>query len=136
MPDDAQYVAQSVVRLARRLRHERHTDLTPNQLSLLGILRKHGPQSPSAIATRENVKPPTVTRTLNSLVREGLVRREPDAVDRRQVVVSLSDKGEAVLAEERVHRDSWLAQRLAELTPDERRLLNEAAAILDKLAQS
>jgi hypothetical protein len=39
-----------------------------------------------------------------------------------------------VLAD-RDRRDAWLAQRLRELTPDERAILRKAAPILDSLAQ-
>ncbi len=112
MPTDSHQLARSVARLNRRLRQERQTDLTPTQLSVLGSLLKIGPATPSAIAAHERVQPPSITRTLTCLVDDGLVLREPHPDDGRQVLVSLSDKGEAVLAEERDRRDVWLGQQL------------------------
>jgi len=134
MPTDSHKLARSVARLNRRLRQERQTDLTPTQLSVLGTIRTLGPSTPSAIAGHERVQPPSITRVLTCLVDQGMAIREPHPDDKRQVLVSVSDKGEAVLAEERDRRDEWLAQRLADLTPAERKTLKEATALLEKLA--
>ena len=132
MPTDAQKLATSVARLNRRLRQERHSDLTPNQMSVLGTLRNHGPLTPGAIAALERVQPPSVTRTLNCLFDKGLVARAGNPSDRRQVVVTISDGGAAVVD----RRDSWLASRLAALTTEERALLRDATALLEKLVVS
>ncbi|MBW9206996.1 MarR family transcriptional regulator [Mumia sp. zg.B53] len=136
MPTDAQKLATSVARLNRRLRQERHSDLTPNQMSVLGVLRNHGPLTPGAIAALERVQPPSVTRTLNCLFDKGLVARAANPSDRRQVVVTISDEGAAVVDTERARRDSWLASRLAALPTQERALLRDATALLEKLVVS
>ena len=136
MPTDSQKLAQSVVRLSRRLRQERHSELTANQLSVLGTLRTKGPLTPSAIAAHEHVQPPSMTRTINCLDEAGLVTRGQHPDDGRQVMVTISAKGEEVLAAERARRDQWLALRMAELGPADRKLLREAAVVLDKLATS
>ncbi|GAA0204465.1 MarR family transcriptional regulator [Cytobacillus oceanisediminis] len=136
MPTDSQNLALAVARLNRRLRQERHSDLTPTQMSVLGTLRQMGPTSPSSIAARERVSAPSVTRTLNCLAEDGLVERAPHPQDGRQVVVSLSDLGEKTLAEERKRRDAWLHQRLTSLDARERAVLREAAAILTRITDS
>lgn len=136
MPTDSHRLARAVARLNRRLRQERQTDLTPTQLSVLGTIGLLGPCTPSAIAAYERVQPPSIARTLSRLVDEGFVLREPHPDDGRQVLISLADKGEDVLAEERARRDEWLARRLAELTAEERALLRQAAALLEGLAAS
>ena len=134
MPSDSQRLARSVNRLTRRLRQERHTELTPTQLAVLGTVMVMGPATPSAIAARENVRPPSVTRTLNCLTDEGYVLRGPHPDDRRQVLVRLSDKGEALLNEERNRRNAWLDGRLSDLTVEERTTLREASDLLERLA--
>jgi len=136
MPTDSQNLAQSVVRLSRRLRQERHSELTANQLSVLGTLRTNGPSTPSAIAAFERVQPPSMTRTINCLAEAGMVNRDPNPDDGRQVIVSISDKGEEVLATERARRDQWIARRFAELDASERKILRDATAVLAKLATS
>lgn len=136
MPTDAHQLARSVARLNRRLRQERQSDLTPTQLSVLGSILKLGPATPSTIAAHEGVQPPSMTRTLTQLLDDGLVVRTPHPSDGRQVLVSISDKGDAVLAEERGRRDLWLGQRLHELTAADRKTLREAAALMERLAHS
>jgi len=136
MPTDSQQLARSVARLNRRLRQERQSELTPTQLSVLGLIRKLGASTPSAIAAHERVRPPSITRTLGSLIDEGLILRDPHPDDGRQVLVSVSGKGEAVLAEERMRRNEWLSGRLAALDPADRATLRKAAALLEELAAS
>ena len=132
----ASSLRNSVMRLSRRLRIERaSTDLSLNQLAVLGTLRRRGPLSVGELAAAERVQPPSMTRTVNCLCDLGLVRREPHASDRRQVVVHLSDEARRVLDEDRRRRDAWLARQLPDLTPDERRLLRQVAPILERLAQ-
>ena len=134
MPTDAHQLARAVARLNRRLRQERHSDLTPTQLSVLGAIRELGRATPTAIAAHERVQPPSITRSLNCLVDDGYAIREPHPDDGRQVLVSVSEQGEAVLAEERERRDQWLAHGLAELTDPERATLKEAAALMERLS--
>jgi DNA-binding MarR family transcriptional regulator len=125
-----------VMRLARRLRHERGgDDLTLTQLSTLGTLHRHGPQTIGELAGAERVKPPSMTRTVNCLEELGLVRREAHESDGRQVVVAITPYAEAVLAEDSRRRDAFLQIHLADLTVAERRLLHKVAPLLDRLAQ-
>ncbi len=127
----------SVMRFARRLRNEREdTSLTLTQLSTMGTLARRGPITLGELAAAERIQPPSMTRIVSGLEALGLVDREPDANDRRLVIVRLSDKGKAMLAADRRRRDAWLNQRLRELTADEREALRRAVPILEKLATS
>ena len=127
----------SVMRLARRMRSERDPDnelLPVGQLSVLGTLKRNGESTVGELAVIERVQPPSMTRTVNCLDEAGYVVRRKHETDGRQVVVALSERGHEVLAADRRRRDVWLAQRLRELTPDERALLRQAAPILERLA--
>jgi DNA-binding MarR family transcriptional regulator len=127
----------SVARLSRRLRSERdptHELLPVGQLSVLGTLFRGGPSTIGQLAAEERVQPPSMTRTVNCLADGGYVVRRPHETDRRQVVVALSPQGEETLAADRKRRDAWLAQRLRELTPEERHVLRQAAPIIERLA--
>jgi len=125
------------MRLARRLRAERGDHgLTLTQLACLATLHRHGAMTPSDLAAHEKVQPPSMTRTVNGLAERGLVQRTPDPNDGRQVVVSLTDAGADLLATDRAQREQWLAQRLTDLSADERETLASAAVILDRLAGS
>ena len=130
----ASSLAVSVSRLSRRLRKERHSELSPTQLTALGALLRQGPLTVGALARHENVQPPSMTRTVNHLEELGMLVRESDPDDGRQVLVRLSEAGTDLLEAERKRRDAWLAQRLIELEPKERAVLREAAVILERLA--
>lgn len=136
MPTDSERLSLAVARLNRRLRQERDSDLTPSQLSVLGTLGQLGPTTPGAVAAREKVQPPSITRMLTCLSEDGLVTREPHPDDGRQVLVSVSKLGRKVLAEERARRDAWLNVQLRDLDRRERAVLREASAILERLAES
>ncbi|MET0930090.1 MAG: MarR family transcriptional regulator, partial [Aeromicrobium sp.] len=136
VPTDAHQIGRAVARMNRRLRQERQSELTPTQLSVLGSVRRLRSATPSAIAARERVQPPSITRTLSSLAEAGLIVREPHPEDGRQVLISVSDEGLRVLDEENGRRDLWLSHRLADLTVAERTTVREAAALLERLAQS
>jgi DNA-binding MarR family transcriptional regulator len=128
----------SVARLTRRLRSERdpENELSIGQLSVLGALFRNGACSIGELAAHERVQPPSMTRTVNCLEEAGYVVRRAHETDRRQVVIELADKGRTTLEADRRRRDAWLARRLAELTPEERSVLRQAAPILERLAHA
>ena len=129
----------SVARLSRRLRSERdpsHEMLPVGHLSVLASLFRNGPSTVGQLAAIERVQPPSMTRTVNCLEEGGYVVRRPHETDGRQVVVALSQQGEEILAADRKRRDVWLAQRLRELTPEERNVLRRAAPIIERLAHA
>jgi DNA-binding MarR family transcriptional regulator len=128
----------SVARLHRRLRMEHADDVGVSfgALAVLSLLRREGDHTIGQLAAAERVRPPSMTRTVTYLEGEGLVERRPHPTDGRQVVISLTEQGEELLAAERRRRDAWLARRLRELTPDERAALRQAAPILERLSHS
>lgn len=102
----------------------------------MGTLARLGPLTLGELAAAERIQPPSMTRTVSALEERGLVIREPDADDRRLVIVRLSDAGGRLLAADRRRRDAWLNHRLRELTADEREVLRRAVTVLEKLASS
>jgi DNA-binding MarR family transcriptional regulator len=135
----ASELRMAVMRLRRRLATERHPDneLSLGQMAVLGVLhRQGGALTVGELAAAERVQPPSMTRTVNCLEESGDVERRPHDTDRRLVVVHLSDQGRARVLADRDRRDAWLAQRLRDLTPEERAVLRKAAPILADLAHN
>jgi DNA-binding MarR family transcriptional regulator len=130
----------SVSRLARRLRVERQaeglTSLSDTQLAALAVLESHGAMTPGELAEHEKVQPPSMTRVIAVLEERSLVMRAPHPTDRRQVVLTVTEEGRALVVQARKRRDAWLAKRLKELTPEERAILRQAAPVLEKLSQA
>ena len=127
----------AIGRASRRIRAERgEAGLTDPQFTVLAWLTKEGPLTPGQLAERERIQPPSMTRTVNSLMELGLVAKAEHPTDGRQVVVSLTDAGVAEVDETRRRRDTWLADRLRQMTKDERALLVDAAELLRRIAAS
>jgi DNA-binding MarR family transcriptional regulator len=123
----------AITRTARRLRQEAGGALSPSQTAALSTVERHGPLTPSELATRERIQRPTVTRLLGRLEEAGLVARAADPVDRRSSLVSITPAGRALLARLRTRKDAYLATRLDALAAGDRRTLERAAAILERL---
>jgi DNA-binding MarR family transcriptional regulator len=75
-----------------------------------------------------------MTRTVGALVERGLVLRQDDPLDRRSVILSLTEDGRRSIAAIRRKRDAWMASRVAKLTPEEQDVLARATVILTKVA--
>ena len=125
----------AVMRLSRRLRQERDDQLTPSQLAVLGNVALHGPMTPGDLATMEHVKPPTMSRIIAGLEAEGWVARLPHPPDGRQCLIDLTERARNWIRTYREVRDVWLAQRMSSLTHEERRVVLQAAPLLQRLAQ-
>jgi DNA-binding MarR family transcriptional regulator len=127
----------ALTRLNRRVRQTRPVgDLTGTQLSALTSLQLAGAMTPRELADAERVRPPTVTKIVARLEERRLVQRTPHPTDRRQVILSATPAGRAMLAQFERAREEWLAQQLAQLTTDEREVLRRAAELLRRLAEA
>lgn len=124
----------AIMRTSRRLRTEATSEsIGPGQFSVLAILG-NGEHTLRQLADKEHVQAPTMTRTVNALEEAGLVGRQADPSDGRQVLVALSESGREVLRDTRQRRTEWLERRLAGLSSEERKVLREAAEILQRMS--
>jgi DNA-binding MarR family transcriptional regulator len=123
----------STARLARILRQQAGTGLSPSQQSVLFSVDKHGQLTLGRLATIEQVTPPTITRIVARLEEDGLVTREADATDRRVSRVTATAEGRRRLEHGRQRRNAWLAQRLVRLSPEEKSDLAAALPVLEAL---
>ncbi|HET7722701.1 MAG TPA: MarR family transcriptional regulator, partial [Acidimicrobiales bacterium] len=123
----------SATRLARRLRQESSTGLTPSLLSALAVIENHGPLTLGALADHERVAPPSITKVVTKLEADGLVERRPDPTDGRVSHVSTTAAGRALVEESRRRKTTWLAGRLHELGPEAQARLVPALDVLDAI---
>ena len=75
-----------------------------------------------------------MTRVVVALEGMGLVTRSPHPTDGRQVVIDLTAAAEELLGAEARAREAWLAERVQQLSAEERAVLRDAAVIMEKLA--
>lgn len=134
VPDLAELAVElrvAIMRTSRVLRTQAGSDVvTPGQTTVLGLLAKRGPQTMRQLADAERVQAPSMTRTVNALSAQNLVERTENPTDGRQVVVSVTPEGVAVLEESRRLRSAWLASRLEGLPDRDRAVMHRAAEIL------
>jgi DNA-binding MarR family transcriptional regulator len=79
----------------------RQFDLTPQQYNALRLLRAARPEPMPTLVLADRLvsRAPDITRMLDKLEQAGLVERIRPAENRRQVLVSISDAGVALLDE-------------------------------------
>ena len=123
----------SVARLARLLRQQDESGMTPTMTATLATIAREGPLTLGALAAAEQVAPPTVTKAIDKLEAEGLVERIIDENDRRVCRVQITAAGHQQIEANRSRRNAWLADQLAGLSADERERLAAAVDVLEHL---
>jgi DNA-binding MarR family transcriptional regulator len=126
----------AAIHLLRRLRVEDEAlGISAPRLSVLSVLVFAGPQRIGELARIEQVEPPTMTRLVDGLVRDGLAVREPDPDDARAVRVRATATGARTLRRGRARRIETLRARLATLSPTELAALGEGVEVLERILQ-
>jgi DNA-binding MarR family transcriptional regulator len=123
----------AVTRLHRRLRQHSAGGLTQSQASALASIGQLESPTLGALAARESVQPPSMTRVVAALEALGHVARVVDPADRRVARVTLTDSGRDVLQRSRSLRNAYLADQLRRLSPEERRGMGELTVLLERL---
>ena len=110
----------AAIHLLRRLRVEGEAlGISAPRLSALSVLAFAGPRRVGELAEAEQVEPPTMTRLVDGMERDGYVVREADPDDRRAVIVRVTPKGVRALKKGRAQRVDALAAGLRSLSPEE-----------------
>ncbi|HZP28351.1 MAG TPA: MarR family transcriptional regulator [Acidimicrobiia bacterium] len=135
---DAMTVVFNVIRLANRMVWDLEASVHRRRgwswagFRILFTLWVAGPLEPRALARLSAVTRASISSVLNTLERDGLVRRRRESADRRIVTVDLTATGKAQVASAfREHNDrerDWTAR----ITRAERR---ELAALLHRLLE-
>jgi DNA-binding MarR family transcriptional regulator len=94
------------------------------------LLAREGPIRSTDIAAAFSLAPRTVTEALDALERDGLVRRDPDPVDRRAKRVSITDAGQAAVRTSEPARIALLDEMFGALDDADRAAF---AIAMDKL---
>ena len=78
-----------------------------------------------------------MAQTITDLQADGMVGRRPDPIDRRCILIELTEHGRDTLREDRRRREGWLAEAIVtQLSADEQRTLDAAVPLLQRLTQS
>ena len=122
------------IRLLRQLRRQdAASGVSAPHLSALSVLVFGGERTLGELADAEGVRPPSMTRIVQNLERDGLVAREADVQDRRVARVRATPAGERMLREGRSRRVEALAGRLTTLPPEDQDTLRRAVDVLERV---
>jgi DNA-binding MarR family transcriptional regulator len=130
-----QLVLGRLVRQLRRSGSGRVGVSGMSALSALAAAERAGGLRCSDLAAVEGVSAPTMSRIIDSLTTDGLVRRAANPQDGRSSLVQLTAEGHAVLAAVRDDRGRYLLSRLGTLDGDQLRVLSDALPVLAQLAE-
>ncbi|HEX3786169.1 MAG TPA: MarR family transcriptional regulator [Pseudonocardiaceae bacterium] len=100
--------------------------ITLPQFRLLVVLSTHGAVKLIQVAEQLGVAPSTATRMIDRLISTGLVSREINPNSRREVVVTLSSAGRAVVRQVTQRRRRDIARIVARMPEQQRQGLVEA----------
>jgi MarR family 2-MHQ and catechol resistance regulon transcriptional repressor len=108
---------------ARLSRYFGEVGLTGSQFAVLEALYHLGPMCQRALGSKLLKSSGNITLVIDNLERQGLVRRERDAADRRYITVHLTEAGEARIAHVFPAHAAEITALLSALTEDEQREL-------------
>jgi DNA-binding MarR family transcriptional regulator len=127
---------EAFFRTTRRLRSragkQPFEGLSLPQYHLLEALRADDELTVGVLAEAAGVAPPTATRMLDCLARDGYVERRHSETDRRAVLVSLTPSGRIAVQAAHEQASAWRRRVFESLEPAER---EQAAALLNRLSE-
>lgn len=118
--DAVMLAAQALVGVAAQSVIEVEDQVTLPQLRVLVLIASRGTLNLNALAQEMGIHPSNATRACDRLVASGLLRRAESSVDRRNLVLELTDEGEHLVEELMKHRRDAIATVL-EQVPEPRR---------------
>ena len=124
----------TAVRLTRWLRlADPAPQLSGPQASALAVIVYAQKIRPSELADMEEVKRPSIARTIAQLTQKGLIERIADPDDARSVFLIPTKAGVTLIADGQRRRIEPLRRALTRLSVEERRIVVDAISILEKM---
>ncbi|HEY4431102.1 MAG TPA: MarR family transcriptional regulator [Paenibacillus sp.] len=97
---------------------------------VLGELNKKGPQKQTTLAKKLGYTPGAMTNIANRLIKQEMAERKYNEDDRRNVLLSITDKGKDVLKEAQLKGQELRAEMFQKLNEEE---LQQFLKIYEKL---
>jgi DNA-binding MarR family transcriptional regulator len=120
-----------VLRVGRHLRREtEELGVTSHQATLLWLVRMRPGLSLRELAKEEGISAPSLSAHIDRLEALSLIRRVRSSDDRRRVGLELTPEGRTTLRRVRARRTTWLAERIARLSDEDRERLERALPAL------
>ena len=131
----AEKLHSAALLLLRRLRTEGDArGISPPRLSALSVVVDAGPIGIGALAAAEGVSAPTMSRLVDGLERDALVKRTADPDDARGVLVRPTVRGRRIRTEGRRQRIRVLAADLQPLSREELDAIRVGAELIERVS--
>lgn len=124
-------VPMSMARIRTEMRAASPPDLSIPQYRILGSIFR-GQNLAGEIARHQGVSQPAMSKMIDSLVEKGLIKREHQGKDRRQIPLALTLLGEELFLKIRRTAQQELSQRTADLSARDRKELLQGLAVLER----
>ena len=108
---------------------------TATQCMILTELGRSGPVTLADLVRRINLDKGWVSRAVESMAQEGLLKKEPSPTDKRAVIISMTVSGEALCAHLNRTLDEQSDRILRRIPPEERQGVYRALALLAQALQ-
>jgi DNA-binding MarR family transcriptional regulator len=109
--------------IRQEMRSHRRADLTVPQFRALVFIRRYPDCCLKMVAENVGLSLPAMSRLVEHLVRQKLVRRRADAGDRRHVCLSVTARGRAAHEASLRAAEAGLTEALASLSPADHALI-------------
>lgn len=130
----ADRLVRSAVILTRWLRAaDPSPRLSGPQASALALIVNNKGITPSALAQLEEVKRPTIARTIAELQAMGLISRRKDPTDGRSVSLVATKQGHALFDAGQQRRLRPLAEALRSVSEADRQRIEDAVIVLERI---
>lgn len=100
--------------------------VTPGQYTALSLLAAQRNQSSAEMARKAGVTPQSMSETISGLERKSLIVRAENPEHRRILNITLTEKGQALLAQCDARADALEERLLQGLSPDQVEILRQA----------
>jgi DNA-binding MarR family transcriptional regulator len=125
-----------VARLNRLATQRIQMPLPAAQARLLATIEVHGETRIGDLAAVDHCSQPTMTTQVRRLEDAGLVSRTVDPGDARAVRIRITPDGRRTLNAVRADRAAAIEPQLAQLEPEDRRVLGDAIEVLRRLVDN
>lgn len=133
--EEAAHLIVTASRFVRASSRHRGRERSAIVLRTLTNLYLSGPMRIGDLAQAEHITQPTMTGVVQRLEAEGLLRRTSDPSDGRAWLMAVTPAGIEVLEDFKRRAAARVSPALAHLSPQDRKVLWAAAAVLEKVTE-
>ncbi len=130
----AKQLGLRIIRITQFLTRQMQQEvLTPSQATVLTLLQDGRAWRLSDLASATGVRPPSMTELISRMERQGWLSKMDTAHDRRGVAVTITEEGRTLLQALNRRQIDLIAGRLALLSDEEKRMIEQTLPVLDRL---